>query len=650
MFLKKYILYLYIIELSFLIISSCNSQPLDELLRKILKVDENITSSKFLVKKANNDLSSTASLYTPKLNLTLPLGKEVLVNNDAVNTNYDFYEFSAKLTQNIYDFGASKAKYNKAKNKLDIAKASQENTKSNKIYEAISAYLGYIKAYNILNYAKKSEKRIKSVTNLENEKVARGAGLASNVLQSKAKLAGAKATSIRFEGDLSIAKNRFYNIFRELPSNFTSFKRPNLPLNLLPYDEAEAIKLAKQNNISLNLSRLNLLNADSSVKGSKSKFFPTIKAIAELKNKRNVSGLDGTEIDQTYKLEMKYPISIGGPYGLFFKENADYKSSVNQYMISKYGHNQLERNLEESIRNAWQTKKIAKKNYEYLSNQANISGEFFDLAMKEVKLGNRQLIDILSSETAFINSKSSAESAKTEYELSVYQLLLAMGILEENIFLRKENSNNNKNKDKKLDSIAGLDKKNKYEKKQNKSKEIIINDIEVDQVSSIKPTNKLAINEKQNIKAKPQEIIINNIEVDQVNSIKVPSKLAANEKQNKKGKPKEIIINNIEVDQVESIKVLSKEVSNKKNQQKSSLKTNKDFKVQLGAFSKINNAELFLDKLKNDFTNNIIFNLEIDNNASLYKVKSLENYTKFEVNKICNKLITISYKCILSKI
>ena len=87
-----------------------------------------------------------------------------------------------------------------------------------------------------------------------------------------------------------------------------------------------------------------------------------------------------------------------------------------------------------------------------------------------------------------------------------------------------------------------------------------------------------------------------------------------------------------------------------KNQQKSNLKINKDFKVQLGAFSKINNAELFLDKLKNDFTNNIIFNLEIDNNASLYKVKSLENYTKFEANKICNKLITISYKCILSKI
>ena len=251
------------------------------------------------------------------------------------------------------------------------------------------------------------------------------------------------------KGELSQATNRFYNIFRELPSDIKTFKRPQLPLEYLPENESEAIRLAKENNISLNLSKINLKNSENTIKGSKSKFFPTIKAIAELKNKRNMSGIEGTEIDQTYKLEMKYPISIGGPYGLFYKERADYKSSMNQYMIAKYSHDKLERNLEETIRNAWQTRKIAKENFEFLSNQANISGEFFDLAMKEVRLGNRQLIDILSSETAYINAKSSAETAKTQYELSIYQLLLSMGILNEEIFVRKKsklNKNINKTK------------------------------------------------------------------------------------------------------------------------------------------------------------------------------------------------------------
>ena len=172
--------------------------------------------------------------------------------------------------------------------------------------------------------------------------------------------------------------------------------------------------------------------------------------------------MEGTEIDHTYKIEMNYPISIGGPFGLFYKENADYRSSMNQYMAIKYNHDKLERDLEESVRNSWQTKKIAQQNYEFLENQANISGEFFDLAMKEVKLGNRQLIDILSSETAFINAKSSAENAKTEYQLAVYQLLFSLGVLDENIFINKK-------------SLIVLDIKKISNKNEEKTNKILIN-------------------------------------------------------------------------------------------------------------------------------------------------------------------------------
>ena len=49
---------------------------------------------------------------------------------------------------------------------------------------------------------------------------------------------------------------------------------------------------------------------------------------------------------------------------------------MNQYIIAKYSHEQLQRNLEESVRNSWQTKNIAKQNFDFLENQANISGSF----------------------------------------------------------------------------------------------------------------------------------------------------------------------------------------------------------------------------------------------------------------------------------
>ena len=602
-----------------------HSQPFDYLISKILKKDESINSSKIALEKANNDLSSTKSLYLPKIDLSMPVGKEILINNDSSNTDYNYYEFSAKISQNIYDFGSTSSKYNNAKNRVHLAEISRNNVTSNKIFEAISAYFGYMKAHEVLEFAKQSEARIREVTNLENEKVAKGAGLASNVLQSKARLAGAKSTRVRFEGDLSIARNRFYNIFRELPSDIKTFKKPNLPLSYLPKSEAEAIKLAKQNNISLNLSKINLDNSKNNIKSSKSKFFPSVKAIAELKNKRNMSGLDGTEIDQTYKLEMKYPISLGGPYGLFYKESSDYKSSMNQYMIAKYNQDQLERNLEEGIRNSWQTKNIARQNFEFLSNQANISGEFFNLAMKEVRLGNRQLIDILSSETAFINAKSSAESARIQYELAVYQLILSMGTLNENLFLNKNNklpNNNSKINNKKQLNLNTLSKNKSASLKKNNNKKVI---------EGTKPKNK---------KIKRAETIIerNFIEDNLVKEVEINN-----------FKDKKIKIINKEKTNITNNTNSKQEIEKKDQQIKNAKQFLNNFKLQFGAFSRKDNAIEYLKILK-EFNNNIVIEVNTDQNSNLYKIKSISAYKKKQAKQLCERFINNSYQCILSKI
>ena len=609
------------------------SQPFKELINKILLQDESINSSKTLVKKNMNDLSSAISDYTPKLNLSVPYGKEILINNDSTNTKLNYYELDAKISQNIYDFGATSSKIDIARNNIDLSEVSSKNVKSGKILEALSAYLNYMKSFNVLNYAKESENRIKSVTRLENEKVSRGAGLASNVLQSKARLAGARSTRVKFEGDLAIAKNRFFNVFRENPKSFKTFKEPVLPLSLLPRSEEEAIKVARKNNIALKVSKLNLKNAKTRIKGSKAKFLPSLKAVAQYKNKRNVSGIEGTEIDQTYKLEMSYPISIGGPFGLFYKENADYKSSMNQYIIAKYSHEQLQRNLEESVRNSWQTKNIAKQNFDFLDNQANISGEFFDLAMKEVKLGNRQLIDILSSETAFINAKSASENAKTEYQLAIYQLLFAIGVLDEKIFNKeKEKSEIDDKISNSIKNSATLSpKENNYrkkiiEKEKNKKIKIINKDKEkttTNPVSIIDTDKVLLKNNSKN--AKPFDLI---------NENKKKIVIAINE-----NIESEVIEKNLESNEKITKNI---EIKNSKNSE--------IYKIQVGAFGKISNANNFLNKILEMDFEQVDLTIEKDLSGGLFKIKSIKNYTEDKGKNICRSFKNVNINCILSQI
>ena len=224
----------------------------------------------------------------------------------------------------------------------------------------------------------------------------------------------------------------------------------------------------------------------------------------------------------------------------FIKERADYKSSMNQYMIAKYSHDKLERNLEEVIRNAWQTRKIAKENFEFLSNQANISGEFFDLAMKEVRLGNRQLIDILSSETAYINAKSSAETAKTQYELSIYQLLLSMGILNEEIFVRKKSKlNRNINKTKIIKKV----KENKLVSNESSNEKV--------QKEDKAKLQKVDINlKKKNIKNKNSKKAENILDEDKIIS---QSDIKVNSNVDSKINKKPVMVDNIKPEAKENL-------------------------------------------------------------------------------------------------
>ena len=71
--------------LLFFLNTNVYSQTLGELLEKILKKDESINSSKIAIDKANNDLSSVFSAFTPKIDLSIPVGNEKLINNDDID-------------------------------------------------------------------------------------------------------------------------------------------------------------------------------------------------------------------------------------------------------------------------------------------------------------------------------------------------------------------------------------------------------------------------------------------------------------------------------------------------------------------------------------------------------------------------------------
>ena len=300
---------------------------------------------------------------------------------------------------------------------------SVESARQGLVLEAAQAYVNLLSTAQTLRLATQSENNIRKQTGMEQSRVNRGSGFSSDVLQSKAQLAGAQANRIRTQGALISAKDRYRNVFRLQKVDLDKLKKPEVPHGLLPKTLEAAIAAAKKSNLGLRLSNITVEIAKQNIRAKRSAFAPKLEASADYKYKHGDGGVMGDKWVTIAKAELTWPLVSGG------KDLAGYRKSFNgltaaekRYLDTKYA-------TVEQVRNAWQNLQTSQLNAGFLRNQANISGEFLALARKERKLGTRTLLDVLAGETSFISSISAAVAAESARDLAAYNLLFAMGVL-----------------------------------------------------------------------------------------------------------------------------------------------------------------------------------------------------------------------------
>ena len=355
-------------------------------------------------------------------------GERQLKGNSTKDTNATTREVDLSLTQLLWDFGATNAN-------IDIARLDSENaetaltaTRQGLLLEGVIAYLTMFSTNKILDFARSSEANIKRQTELEDARVQRGAGLSTDVLQAKAQLAGAQARRVRAKGAMVSAHNRFRAVFGKVPESIGTLVKPRAPIELLPETLEEAIKIALESNPRLKTTLIAEQFARANVrKTMSSEFYPTINAVAESKYKDDVAGTLGIKHEQLIKVEMAYSLNLG------LTAINTLRASKDALISSTNQHGDTRDTVEEQVRNAWQNLLTSREIAEFLKNQANIAGEFLELARKERKLGQRSLIDVLSGETQLINSSSDFAAAETQVDITIYTLLAVMGQLEMNI-------------------------------------------------------------------------------------------------------------------------------------------------------------------------------------------------------------------------
>lgn len=377
---------------------------------------------------ANARLSRARGEWLPHVGGVANIGPEHIdFAQDGVKSTdetRDFQGLTAK--QLVYDFGRSNAGIDRAEAGLQRAEAELAAVRQEIMLQGVSAYLDVLRQTERLRLARESESRIVELTGIEETLVTKGAGLASDVLQAKSQLAGARAQIVRAQGQLTTARNRFLTVFgREATPEFLStLTPPSAPFEAVPASLDLARVAAMESSFELLVAQQNLEMARQDVVGAKAGYFPELHLVGEAQRLNNDQGVEGARNELRGMIELSWDIFSGG------KTQAAVREARSILMDNEMRFDDLHDRVSERVSEAWQDLSTTKENARLLRDQASILDEFLALARRERLLGTRSLLDVLSGEVGYLNALSNAVSAETDRTIALYNLFHAMGRLD----------------------------------------------------------------------------------------------------------------------------------------------------------------------------------------------------------------------------
>tara|TARA_B100000676_G_C18074973_1_gene846983 strand:+ start:31 stop:1392 length:1362 start_codon:yes stop_codon:yes gene_type:complete len=361
----------------------------------------------------------------PTLNVTSHYGYEAQNKFESANTSMPSREIDLKLTQQLWNFGASSAAIESARLMFRQANENLEMAKQTLLLEGISALLDVYLTQRKLEYATQSVSNIKLQTELEDTRVQEGSGFSADVLQAKSQLVDAEALRIKIKEEADAALDRHKAIFGDYPQSNISSLKLKIPTQLLPISLSEAIKIAQENNPRLASSKFGVKLASATVAETRAnELFPSVNFVSSTKHKVDASGTKGYQGEYMVKLEVAYDFNFG-------------LSSVRQLQATKKEREATARRLvevkdqiEEQVKNKWNGLLVAHQSATLLVSKTIIAQELLKHTREERDLGRRSLMDVLAQETKLINTLSEAVAAETNTVSKAYELLEAIGRLD----------------------------------------------------------------------------------------------------------------------------------------------------------------------------------------------------------------------------
>ncbi|ACN94922.1 hypothetical protein wCauA_02340 [Wolbachia endosymbiont of Carposina sasakii] len=391
---------------------SCYATDVGEVISKAIKNSSKIKSQFYQYKSAEKHYKSSGLAgFLPDINLQY--------NFDS-NFNLDTSEKKLTLRQKLIDGGGTFATFSRSSHLLKAEKMRFQQLKQELALNAVKAYVNVLQKTEILKLREHKERVSLEHLSAMKKRFSLGEVTNAEVLLAKAKFSSSISERVDAEGKLKLVNIAYYHLIGEDADDLSEAndKLPSVPeLN-------ECLQLAKTNNLSLKAAVYQKRAAGMEVIAESSKWLPSLNLSAS-KN----FGEDGMKVDKL----------LENVHVVFTLDVPIFKRGVNAFGVSKakmdakkstYDYYETVKNIEQAVVNAWNNVLTAKAIIKASQEAEKAAALALEGVEQEVNLNLKSTSDLLDTEDALFKARSDLVEAKSNYVISVYNLLFMINSID----------------------------------------------------------------------------------------------------------------------------------------------------------------------------------------------------------------------------
>ncbi len=355
------------------------------------------------------------------------LGARLNVDQAGLNNFTDngrTYQAGANIVWNFYQGGRIKAATNAADNRILAARSRLRGAENQIVLSTVTAYADVIRFAEVVSLNEGQVKVLERELQANSDRFEVGDLTRTDVAQSQARLANAKANLVTAQNQLAAARQAYIRVVGEVPEAL----EPLPPLPPMPGTEGQAVDVAQANGPALLAARFDEAAARYDVQRLQKQRLPTLSTTFQSAFLRFEGGGGGANfvrqgqfVTQDAIVTATVPIWQGGLFGAQIRQGQATRSQLMEQI------NAVSRQTQEQVVNSFNQLRAARAVIEAATVAVDANSLAAEGVRQENQVGTRTIIEVLNAEQELLTTRVNLATALRDEQVAGYALLAAAG-------------------------------------------------------------------------------------------------------------------------------------------------------------------------------------------------------------------------------